>query len=173
MKRLATRLAAALTAAMATLALADAPGTARAADTLPSRNKPATACSPMPGVCTATQVGTDDDVVWGLVTLPDGTILYSERDVQDIIHLDPKTGAAKSIGTVPNVEGTDGEGGTLGLEINPLSFSSDHWLYIMHTSPSDNRIVRIRYDQAADSMVTDSEQVLVTGIARNIHVTVG
>ncbi|MFL6072820.1 MAG: PQQ-dependent sugar dehydrogenase [Mycobacteriales bacterium] len=118
-------------------------------------------------VCAVTQVGTDDDVVWGLVTLPDGTILFNERDAHDIVHLDPKTGSKKSIGTVPNVQSTDGEGGLTGLEINPVSYSSDHWLYIMHTSSSDNRIVRIKYDPAKDSLTTSTEQVLVTGIARN------
>jgi glucose/arabinose dehydrogenase len=118
-------------------------------------------------ICTVTQVGTDDDVVWGLVTLPDGTILFNERDAHDIIHLDPQSGSKKSIGTVPNVQSTDGEGGLTGLEINPASFASDHWLYIMHTSPSDNRIVRIKYDPAADSLTTSTEQVLLTGIQRN------
>ncbi len=124
-------------------------------------------CTPSQGVCGATQVGTDDDVVWGLVTLPDGTILYNQRDAHAIVHLNPKTGAKKTIGTVPNVQSTDGEGGLTGLEINPASFASDHWLYIMHTSPNDNRIVRIKYDPAADSLTTSTEQVLLTGIARN------
>ncbi|MFI9380467.1 PQQ-dependent sugar dehydrogenase [Kutzneria sp. NPDC052558] len=118
-------------------------------------------------VCTVTQVGASDDVVWGLVTLPDGTILFNERDVHDIVHLNPKTGAKKVIGAVPNVQSTDGEGGLTGLEINPVGFSSDHWLYIMHTSLSDNRIVRVKYDPAADSLQTSTEQILVTGIARN------
>ena len=118
-------------------------------------------------VCTVTQIGTDDDVVWGLVTLPDGTILYNERDAQQIVHLNPTTGATKTIGTVPNVQGTDGEGGLTGLEINPVSFSSDHWLYIMHTSPTDNRIVRIGYDPVADNLLTGTEQILLSGIERN------
>jgi glucose/arabinose dehydrogenase len=128
---------------------------------------PPGSCSPSQGVCTVTQAGTDDDVVWGLVTLPDGTILFNERDAHDIVHLNPKTGAKKSVGTVPNVQSTDGEGGLTGLEINPVSFSSDHWLYIMHTSPTDNRIVRIKYDPAADSLQTATEQILLTGIERN------
>ncbi|GAA4633743.1 PQQ-dependent sugar dehydrogenase [Actinoallomurus vinaceus] len=124
-------------------------------------------CTPAQGVCAVTQVGADDDVVWGLVTLPDGTILFNERDAHAIVHLNPKTGAKKTIGTVPNVQSTDGEGGLTGLEINPVSFSSDHWLYIMHTSPSDNRIVRIKYDPSADALQTGTEQVLVSGIQRN------
>jgi glucose/arabinose dehydrogenase len=118
-------------------------------------------------VCTVTQITTDTDIPWGLVTLPDGTIMYNRRDAHDIIHLNPATGAKKNLGTVPNVQSTDGEGGLTGLEINPKTFSSDHWLYIMHTSSSDNRIVRIKYDPATDKIVTSTEQVLLSGILRN------
>ncbi len=118
-------------------------------------------------ICAVTQVGTDDDVVWGLTTLPDGTILYNERDVHAIVHLNPATGAKKTIGTVPNVESTDGEGGLTGLETNPASFATDHWLYIMHTSPTDNRIVRIKYDPATDTLTTSTEQILLSGLQRN------
>ncbi|OLB82574.1 MAG: glucose dehydrogenase [Actinobacteria bacterium 13_2_20CM_2_71_6] len=118
-------------------------------------------------VCAATTITTDTDIPWGLVTLPDGTILYNRRDAHDIIHLNPKTGAKKNIGTVPNAQSTGGEGGLCGLEINPATFGSDHWLYIMHTSPSDNRIVRIKYDPVADTLMTSTEQVLLSGILRN------
>ncbi len=124
-------------------------------------------CTAAQEVCAVTQVGTDDDVVWGLVTMPDGTILFNERDAHDIIHLNPKTGAKTNLGTVPNVQSTDGEGGLTGLEINPVSFSTDHWLYIMHTSPTDNRIVRIKYNPTTDKIDTSTEQILLTGIARN------
>ncbi|WP_438026623.1 lectin [Sorangium sp. So ce233] len=124
------------------------------------------ACST--AICEVVQVATDNDLPWGLVSLPDGTILYSRRDADDIVHLNPSTGAKTSIGTVPNVAGTDGEGGLMGLAIAP-TFTTDRWLYIMHTSPSDNRIVRIKVigDGAAARLDTSTEQVLVSGIARN------
>jgi glucose/arabinose dehydrogenase len=115
-------------------------------------------------VCTVTQVATDKDVPWGLVPLPDGTILYSRRDAQDIVRLDPSNGQKTSIGTVPNVQGTDGEGGLMGLAIAP-TFATDHWLYIMHTSSGDNRIVRIQYRNNA--LDTSTLQVLLKGILRN------
>ncbi|MEV4636967.1 PQQ-dependent sugar dehydrogenase [Actinoplanes sp. NPDC049548] len=115
-------------------------------------------------VCAVTQIATDTDIPWGLVTLPDGSILYTRRDAHDIIRLNPATGAKTSVGTVPNVQNTDGEGGLLGLAISP-TFGSDHWLYIMHTSPTDNRIVRIRLD--GDTLNTGTEQILVSGILRN------
>nr|BFE58514.1 PQQ-dependent sugar dehydrogenase [Dactylosporangium thailandense] len=113
-------------------------------------------------VCAVTQVGTDTDIPWGLVTLPDGSILYTRRDAHDIVKLNPATGAKTTVGTVPNVENTDGEGGLLGLAI-ASTFAADHWLYIMHTSPTDNRIVRIQLD--GDRL--GSEQVLLSGILRN------
>ncbi|ROS31739.1 PQQ-dependent sugar dehydrogenase [Cellulomonas sp. PhB150] len=115
-------------------------------------------------ICSVQQVGTDTDIPWGLVTLPDGTILYSRRDAQDIVRLNPATGAKTTVGTVPNVSGTDGEGGLLGLAIAP-TYASDHWLYVMHTSPTDNRIVRFKVEN--NLLVTSSEQVLLSGILRN------
>ncbi|MBE8519599.1 PQQ-dependent sugar dehydrogenase [Amycolatopsis sp. H6(2020)] len=115
-------------------------------------------------VCAVTQIATDTDIPWGLVTLPDGTVLYTRRDAHDIVHLNPATGAKTSVGTVPGVDNTDGEGGLLGLAISP-GFPGDHWLYIMHTSPTDNRIVRIKLEN--DQLRTTTEEVLVSGLLRN------
>jgi len=115
-------------------------------------------------VCSVTQIATDTDIPWGLVTLPDGTILYNRRDAHDMVRLDPATGSKTTVGTVLNVENTDGEGGLTGLAIAP-SFATDHWLYIMHTSPTDNRIVRIKLENGA--LNTGTEQVLLSGILRN------
>jgi glucose/arabinose dehydrogenase len=115
-------------------------------------------------VCGVTQIATETDLAWGLVTLADGTILYTRRDAHDIIRLNPATGAKTTLGTVPNVQNTDGEGGLLGLAVS-ADFAKNHWLYIMHTSPSDNRIVRIRLD--GDTLNTGTEQILISGILRN------
>jgi glucose/arabinose dehydrogenase len=115
-------------------------------------------------VCGAKQIATDTDIPWGLLTLPDGSILYSRRDAQDIIHLNPVSGQKTTIGKVPNVQGTDGEGGLMGIEIAP-TFATDHWLYVMHTSASDNRIVRMKF--ANDALDTSTLQVLVSGLLRN------
>ncbi|MCS7482499.1 PQQ-dependent sugar dehydrogenase [Umezawaea endophytica] len=115
-------------------------------------------------VCAVTQVGTDTDIPWGLVALSDGTVLYSRRDAHDIVRLNPTTGAKTTVGTVPGVSGTDGEGGLMGLAVSS-TFASDHWLYIMHTSANDNRIVRIKLEN--DRLDTATEQVLLSGILRN------
>ena len=115
-------------------------------------------------VCGVTQVATDTDIPWGLVTLPDGTLLYSRRDAHDIVRLDPATGTKTTVGTVPDVASTDGEGGLLGLAVAP-TFAMDPWLYIMHTTPTDNRIVRMKV--TGNRLDTGTEEVLVKGILRN------
>jgi glucose/arabinose dehydrogenase len=52
----------------------------------------------------------------------------------------------------------------MGLELSP-SFGSDHWVYIMHTSPSDNRVIRLKLN--GTTLDTGSIQVLLKGIQRN------
>lgn len=116
-------------------------------------------------ICSAVQVAAETDIPWGLAALPDGTVLYTRRDAQDIIRLDPATGTKTSLGIIPNVQGTDGEGGLLGIAI-PAGFpDQDSWLYIHHTSPADNRIVRVRYVNGRLDMA--SLEVLLKGIPRN------
>jgi len=116
-------------------------------------------------ICSTTQVAADTDIPWGLAALPDGTVLYSRRDAQDIILLNPATGVKRTVGVVPNVQGTDGEGGLLGLAIPPGFPATDPWLYIYHTTATDNRIVRMRYQNG--TLDTASLEVLLKGIGRN------
>ena len=75
------------------------------------------------------------------------------------------SGAKTTIAKIPNVQGTDGEGGLMGLAVGP-NFSSDRWLYVMHTSATDNRIVRVKYN-TNNTIDSGSLQVLVSGILRN------
>ncbi len=110
-----------------------------------------------------TLIATDTDVPWGLDFLPDGSALMAERDTHDVVRVSAD-GHKTVAGTVPEVSGTDGEGGLLGLAVSP-HFTADHWIYIFHTTATDNRIVRIRYLNGALDLA--SEQVLLSGIARN------
>jgi glucose/arabinose dehydrogenase len=116
-------------------------------------------------ICSTTEVTTDTDIPWGLVSLPDGTVLYARRDAEDIVRVDPASGQKTTVGTVPGVQGTDGEGGLLGLAIG-AGFASDRWLYVMHTSATDNRVVRMKYT-TAQKLDTSTLQVLVSGLLRN------
>lgn len=138
----------------------DAQGNASARSATATATTGASCSNP---VCEVTQVGTETDLPWGLLTLPDGTLLYSRRDAHELVRLDPETGAKTTVGTVPGVSGTDGEGGLMGLVLSP-GFASDHWLYAMYTTATDNRIARFRF---TDTLDASSGQVLLSGILRN------
>lgn len=116
-------------------------------------------------VCSVSQVTTDTDIPWGLVALPDGSVLYSRRDAQDIVRLNPATGAKTTVGKIPNVSGTDGEGGLMGLAVTPAFPATDPWLYVMHTTATDNRVIRLKYVNG--TLDTSTLQVLLSGILRN------
>jgi len=123
---------------------------------------PPVPCDTAP-VCGVDTVTTSMAVPWGLVTLPDGSILFTERESFNLVHAGPH-GPRTVVGHVPNGATTGGEVGLTGLEISP-TFATDHWLYFFHSTTSDNRIVRIRYEN--DALNPASEQVLVRGIARS------
>ncbi|NUT51794.1 MAG: glucose dehydrogenase [Saccharothrix sp.] len=141
----------------------------RARDAQANRSEPSapvavtTGDSCVAALCSVTKVAGETDLPWGLTTLPDGQVLYGRRDAFEIVRLDPATGTKTTVGRMPGVAGTDGEGGVLGLAVAD-DFTADPWLYVMHTSSTDNRVVRVRYTGGA---ITGTPQVLLTGIPRN------
>ncbi|MFC5216296.1 PQQ-dependent sugar dehydrogenase [Streptomyces coerulescens] len=82
---------------------------------------------------------------WGLAPLPDGDLLVSSRDDATITRVDGETGKKTELGEVPGVSPA-GEGGLMGLALSP-DYASDHMIYAYFTSASDNRIVRVLYDE--------------------------
>ncbi|MFF7973675.1 PQQ-dependent sugar dehydrogenase [Streptomyces sp. NPDC007905] len=82
---------------------------------------------------------------WGLAPLPDGGLLVSSRDEGTITRIDEKTGRKTELGKVSGVSPA-GEGGLLGIALSP-DYASDHMIYAYFTSASDNRIVRMLYDE--------------------------
>jgi glucose/arabinose dehydrogenase len=100
---------------------------------------------------------------WGLVFLPDGSALVSERDTARIKRVTPG-GRVTTVGQVPGVV-PGGEGGLLGLAISP-DFDQNHWLYAYFTSDRDNRIVRMKYSSGE----LGTPHPVLTGIAKaGIH----
>ena len=81
-------------------------------------------------------------IPWGLTFLPDGSALVAERWRARILRVTPG-GRVSTVGQVPGVDPL-GEGGLLGLAVAP-DFEDSHWLYAYFTAASDNRIVRMRY----------------------------
>ncbi|MGW3589540.1 PQQ-dependent sugar dehydrogenase [Streptomyces fungicidicus] len=82
---------------------------------------------------------------WGLAPLTDGDLLVSSRDEATITRVDGKTGRKTELGEVPGVSPA-GEGGLLGIALSP-EYASDHMIYAYFTSASDNRVVRMIYDE--------------------------
>jgi glucose/arabinose dehydrogenase len=114
---------------------------------------PARSASPSPAEPTPPAKGTvkvvrtvagDLDTPWGLAPVPDGDLLVSSRDEGTITRIDADTGRRTELGEVAGVE-PDGEGGLLGIALSP-DYASDHMIYAYLTSASDNRVVRMLYD---------------------------
>lgn len=81
---------------------------------------------------------------WSTVFLPDGSAVISERD--SALLKSVKGSQVRTIGKVPDVV-PGGEGGLMGLALSP-DFASDRLLYLYFTAADDNRIARVRLDQA-------------------------
>ncbi|MER7487460.1 PQQ-dependent sugar dehydrogenase [Streptomyces sp. NPDC126497] len=90
-------------------------------------------------------VTTGLDSPWGLAPLADGDLLVSSRDEATITRVDGRTGKKTELGEVPGVS-PSGEGGLLGIALSP-EYASDRMVYAYFTSASDNRIVRMIYDE--------------------------
>ncbi|MEO3810694.1 PQQ-dependent sugar dehydrogenase [Sphaerisporangium sp. B11E5] len=109
-----------------------------------------------------TQISSGWTVPWGVAWLPDGqSALVTERD-SFTIHRVTLSGTKTLIGTMPNTVGTGGEGGLLGVAVDP-NWTSNHYVYFYHTGTEGNRVARMTYDGTTLSGYT----ALVTGIPKN------
>ncbi|WP_406333019.1 PQQ-dependent sugar dehydrogenase [Streptomyces sp. NBC_00203] len=112
----------------------------------PSSQQSAEATPPAKGSVKVLRTVTEDlDTPWGLAPLPEGGLLVSSRDKGTITRVDEKTGKKTVMGEVPGVAPA-GEGGLLGIALSP-DYASDHMVYAYFTTASDNRIVRMLYDE--------------------------
>lgn len=101
-------------------------------------------------------------IPWGTYWMPDGkTALVTERDSFKVLKATPD-GTRTQVGTVPDAVTTDGEGGLLGVAVDP-KWSSNHYVYFMHTASEGNRVARMTYDGSSLSGYT----VLLQGIKKS------
>jgi glucose/arabinose dehydrogenase len=115
-----------------------------------SQKAPAEETPPAKGSVKVVRTVTEDlDTPWGLAPLPEGGLLVSSRDKGTITRVDEKTGKKTVLGEVPGVAPA-GEGGLLGIALSP-DYASDHMIYAYFTTASDNRIVRMLYDEQKPS----------------------
>lgn len=100
---------------------------------------------------------------WSVVFLPDGTAVVSERDSAQVKSI--RDGRATDVGKVPDVD-PGGEGGLLGLALSP-AFDTDRWLYAYFTSPTDNRIARMRLtEDAGGTLGLGEADVIFSGMPK-------
>jgi hypothetical protein len=105
-------------------------------------------------------------VPWGIAFLPSGRALVSERDTGRVLEVRPR-GGYRVAGQVPGVVSTvtqGGENGLLGLALHP-DFARNRWVYAYLSTASDNRVVRMRYDDGQ----LGAPEVVLPGIARSLH----
>jgi glucose/arabinose dehydrogenase len=116
----------------------------------------------------AEEMATGLEVPWGLGFLPDGDALVGERNTGRLYRIPADGGDRELVATVPGVV-AGGEGGLLGIALDPLFAHSGHsFVYAYLTSDTDNRIVRFNLDPNQPKVYND--QVLVTGIEKaSIH----
>ncbi|MET7454270.1 PQQ-dependent sugar dehydrogenase [Streptomyces sp. NPDC005574] len=101
-------------------------------------------------------------IPWGTYWMPDGkTALVTERDDFGVWKL-TKDGTRTQVGTVPEAVTTNGEGGLLGVAVDPR-WATDHYVYFMHTASEGNRVVRMTYDGTKLS----DYKILLQGIKKN------
>ena len=106
----------------------------------------------------ASTVATGLNVPWDIVFLESGDALVSQRDDGSIVRI-TTSGKVTKVGDVDGASGrAGGEGGLLGLALDPDDEST---LFAFVTTDSDNRVVRLTLD--GDSL--KSQQPILTGIA--------
>ncbi|MDA2812279.1 PQQ-dependent sugar dehydrogenase [Nocardiopsis sp. RSe5-2] len=90
-------------------------------------------------------VATGLDVPWEMEFLPDGSALVGERESGRVLRVDADAGTApEEVGTVEGVS-AGGEGGLLGLAVEPGSGDGGGDVYAYYTADTENRIVRMPY----------------------------
>lgn len=100
---------------------------------------------------TPANVSTGWSIPWDIAWAPDGSFaLVTERDSFKVFKINKNGSGKTQVGTVPNSQTTDGEGGLMGLAFSPAwNGGSDKEVFFMHTSSDGNRIAKMTFDGSA------------------------
>lgn len=89
---------------------------------------------------------------WGIAFLPGGDALVSERDSARIVRVSAAGGPPVEVAVLREARPA-GEGGLLGLALSP-SYAADGLVYAYVTTATDNRIVRLRWGEQPQPVLT-------------------
>ncbi len=108
------------------------------------------------------------DKPWDIAWLPNGTVLVTERPGPLNVYVDGVGSSPFTISPTDLVS-TGGEGGMMGLEVDPL-FATNGYVYVCMASdldgPNDVRVVRFELDTPlGDSLISRTD--IVTGMPHN------
>jgi glucose/arabinose dehydrogenase len=122
--------------------------------------------APITAVTVTGTIATGLTTPWGLGFLPDGTALVTERDTGKLLAIAAGSGhAVRTVGTVTGVV-PGGEGGLLGLAVDPKAATPT--VYVYYTASGDNRIARLNLNTGA-TKITGQRDIL-TGIPKaSVH----
>jgi glucose/arabinose dehydrogenase len=90
------------------------------------------------------------NIPWGLVFLPDGRALVTERASGMILAISPD-GKVEEVQKLPS--NPIGEGGLLGITISP-NYATDRLVYAYYSTAQDNRVVRFRLGEQPRAILT-------------------
>lgn len=101
---------------------------------------------------------TDRGIIWGFAFMPDGAIIFTEKDGKIGIF---KNGKITELKGVPAVE-TESQGGLLGIALHP-DFKNNGWVYIAYNNKiGDLTNVNLARFKIKDNAVADLENLLST-----------
>jgi glucose/arabinose dehydrogenase len=114
---------------------------------------------------TPSQVSTGWTIPWDIAWAPDGSFaLVTERDHFRVWKINKNGSGKTQVGTVPNSQTTNGEGGLMGVAFSPTwNGSTDREVFFMHTSTDNNRIAKMNFDGSSLS----GYSVVLNGMRKN------
>jgi aldose sugar dehydrogenase len=108
------------------------------------------------------EVASGLETPWGIVFLPDGSLMVSEREGRIRLVKNGQLQAAP-LTQIPAVD--QGEGGLLGLALHP-NFAQNRWFYVYYTTlKNGDRVNRVeRWQMAEDQQSAESDRVIIDNI---------
>ena len=138
---------------------ATSPGSTTTVPSPSTTTTPSPAPTPVEQATELSTVATGLDVPWGTAFLPDGSALLTLRDEARLLQV--RDGQEPvDLGRVGGVE-PGGEGGLLGVAVSP-TFANDRRVYLYLTAASDNRVVRVTFEDGRPAQ----QRAILTGIPK-------